>query len=115
MLRKFFQGRRGKRPAAMLIILLAGNAIPTFAGHAAETGLLHLRCTNPVSGANWAIVVDLDRGLVDTLPAKISDSWVSWRNPGGGIYELERATGSLQLRAASSTGGYFLHYTCKSE
>ena len=38
-----------------------------------------------------------------------------WTDPKGGIYELERATGKLQLRAASTTGGYFLHYTCQSE
>jgi len=84
-------------------------------GYAATSGVLKLRCTNPVGGATWSVVVDLDHQLVDSRPATISDSWISWRDEHGGIYELERATGKLQLRAASTTGGYFLHYSCKPE
>jgi hypothetical protein len=79
------------------------------------TGLasLELRCTNPASGANWVITVDLDRQLVDSLPATITDKWISWHEPNRGFFDLERATGKLQFRNASSTGGYFLHYTCQ--
>jgi len=77
--------------------------------------LLHLRCTNSASGANWPIVVDLDHNLVDSLPATITDKWVSWHDPKQGFFELERATGKLEFRNASSTGGYFLHYTCLPE
>ena len=98
----------------MLFLALAGS-LPAGAGHAAETDVLHLRCTNATGGASWSIVVDLDRGLVDSLPATISDTWIKWHNASGGIYELERATGKLQLRAASTTGGYFLHYSCQPE
>lgn len=85
------------------------------AGEAAQTGVLHLRCSNAVGGASWSITVDLDRGVVDTRPARISDDWISWREPKAGVFELERATGKLQLRAASSTGGFFLHYICRPE
>jgi hypothetical protein len=95
--------------------LAAITAIPTAEVSAAEGGVLHLRCTNPVGGANWPVAVDLDHSLVDSRPATISGSWIKWTDSKGGIYELERATGKLQLRAASTTGGYFLHYICQSE
>jgi hypothetical protein len=94
---------------------LAAGAIPVSSGLAAEAGVLHMRCTNPTGGANWPVVVDLDHGLVDALPATITDTWMKWQDPKGAVYELERATGKLQLRGASSTGGYFLHYTCQPE
>ena len=79
------------------------------------TAILHLRCTNPASGASWPIVVDLDHGRVDSLAATITDKWISWHDPKQGFFDLERATGKLQFRNASSTGGYFLHYTCRPE
>jgi hypothetical protein len=76
---------------------------------------LHLRCTNPASGTSWAVAVDLDRGRVDSFPATINDKWISWHDPTQGFFELERSTGRLQLRNASSTGGYFLYYICHLE
>jgi hypothetical protein len=115
MLKKFFHVDGQGRFLAGLIIAFAGGLLPVVGGHAAETGLLHLNCTNPAGSANWSIVVDLDHGLVDTRSATITSSWISWHNANGGVFEFERATGKLQLRAASSTGGYFLHYTCQSE
>jgi hypothetical protein len=84
-------------------------------GAAMAAGILRLRCINPASGTSWPIVVDLDRARVDSLPATITLKWISWHDPTRGFYDLERATGNLQLRNASSTGGYFLHYTCRSE
>jgi hypothetical protein len=115
MLRKFFVGGGGMRLAGGLLLTVAAGAISASPGWTAEAGVLHLRCTNPVGGANWSIRVDLDHALVDSLPARITDGWVSWTDGKGGIYELERATGKLQLRAASTTGGYFLHYVCQPE
>jgi len=82
---------------------------------AAEAGMLHLRCTNPVGGARWSVVVDLDHGLADSLPATITDASIKWRDTNGGIYEYDRATGKLLLRGASTTGGFFFHYTCQQE
>ena len=115
MFKKFQKSGLRQGVVVVAATLLVGTVFASTFGEAAETGLLHFRCTNPTGGASWAVVVDLDKGLVDAQPAKITDSWISWHNPGGGIYELERATGNLQLRAASSTGGYFLHYICQPE
>jgi hypothetical protein len=95
--------------ACLLLLASAGD------DQAAAEGVLHLRCTNPASEASWQLVVDLGRGRVDSLAATISDEWISWHDPKQGFFELERATGKLQLRNASATGGYFLYYTCRPE
>ena len=115
MLRNFFQNAARFGLTSGLMLFLATSAIPVARGLAAEAGVLHLRCTNPVGGANWPVVVDLDHSLVDSFSATITDKWIKWQDAKGGIYEFERATGKLQLRAASTTGGYFLHYTCQPE
>jgi hypothetical protein len=94
--------------AAVGLLAASAGGSPTVAA-----GTLVLRCTNPASGASWPIVVDLDRGRVDSLAATITLEWISWHDPERGFFDLERATGKLQLRNASSTGGYFLHYTCR--
>ncbi|MGA8398267.1 MAG: hypothetical protein WB697_00140 [Stellaceae bacterium] len=98
-----------------LVLAFAGCQIAATSGFAAEGGLLHLRCVNVVGGANWPVVIDLDHGQVDSRPATISQVWIKWEDDKGGIYELDRVTGKLQLRGASSTGGYFLHYECHPE
>jgi hypothetical protein len=82
---------------------------------AADSGSLHLRCTNVVGGANWPVVLDLAGKTADSRPAEIGQDWIKWTDAKGGVYELERATGKLQLRGASTTGGYFLHYLCRPE
>jgi hypothetical protein len=114
MLDNFFGSRVSGRSAGLFLLLVAG-LMPAADAWSAEPGILHLRCTNQVGGGNWAIVVDLDRGLVDSRPATISDTSIEWRDPNGGVYKLDRASLKLQLRGASSTGGYFLHYTCRPE
>jgi hypothetical protein len=111
MLTIFCADRRVGRAA----LALATAGLIAAAEPAAAAEMLNLRCTNPVGGATWSVAVDLDHQLVDSRPAEISDSLIKWRDEHGGIYELERATGKLQLRAASTTGGYFLHYTCRPE
>ncbi|MGA9427982.1 MAG: hypothetical protein WA889_22995 [Xanthobacteraceae bacterium] len=95
-------------------LALPGLAIafsPTAA--AAPTGEKTITCTNPTSGANWQIKVDYDRKTVDSLPAAISDGQISWHSAGGENYKLDRKSGNLTVVVASSTGGYFLHDTCK--
>jgi hypothetical protein len=82
---------------------------------AAAAATLHLRCTNPASGASWPLNIDLDRGRVGSFSASITDKWISWHDPKEGFFELDRTTGQLELRNASSTGGYFLHYKCQPE
>jgi hypothetical protein len=91
------------------IFLTGGGAM------AADSGALHLRCTNDSSGASWQIVIDLDHSRVDSQPATVTDRSISWADPKQGHYDLDRATGKLEFTNASSTGGYYLHYTCKPE
>ena len=71
-------------------------------------------CTNPHSGATWRVRVDFDHSRVDAFPAKITTRRITWRDTAhGGIYELDRTSGELTVRYASSTGGYFLHDRCE--
>jgi len=105
----------GRRSMAAAIVAGALLFAAVAGGAAMAAGMLRLRCTNPASGASWPIVVDLDGARVDTFPATITPEWISWHDPRRGFFDLERATGKLQLRNASSTGGYFLHYMCRSE
>jgi hypothetical protein len=73
-------------------------------------------CTNPVSGATWRIAIDYDRRTVDSYPARVSESEISWRDPKDGWnYTLDRKTGKLTVVLASATGGNFLWDRCKLE
>ncbi len=80
---------------------------------AAPTGEKAITCTNPASGANWQIKVDYDHNTVDSHPAQISEAQISWQTADGENYKLDRKSGNLTVIVASSTGGYFLHDTCK--
>jgi hypothetical protein len=110
-------GRRALRPlvpnrplAAAIGVLVFGIAVPAIGGETAVT------CTNPASGATWQITIDYDRGTVDSDPARISDSQISWHaKADGGNYTLDRKTGNLTVVVASSTGGSFLYDRCKLE
>jgi hypothetical protein len=83
---------------------------------AAQTGHRLITCTNPASGASWQIAIDYEQRTVDTYPATISDSTISWRDPRDlGHYTLDRKSGNLTVAIASSTGGYFIHDQCKLE
>jgi hypothetical protein len=100
----------GRRAVAALVLwAVAGGKL------AAQPAMLHWRCTNSASGASWTIAVDLAHRQVDRFPATITRRWISWHDPDRGFYDLDRATGALQLRNASSTGGYFMHYRCRAE
>ena len=76
---------------------------------------MHLNCANVVGGATIAIVVDPDHQTVDSLPATFSDKLITWHDANRGYLDLNRSTLKLDIRIASSTGGYFLHYQCKPE
>jgi hypothetical protein len=74
-----------------------------------------LQCTNPASGATWNINVDYDRNTVDSFPANITSSQISWHDAShGGYYYLDRASGALTFKNATTTGGYSLHDTCRA-
>lgn len=94
---------------AALGLAIAFSAIAA----AAPTGEKAITCTNPSSGASWQIKVDYDHNTVDSLPAEISDTQISWHTTGGENYKLDRTSGNLTVVVASSTGGYFLNDTCK--
>jgi hypothetical protein len=101
--------------AALLLAVAGGGWLAPVAWHPAAAAAFSLHCTNPASGTKWQVVVDPDRGLVDSQAATITDRWISWHDPNQGYYDFERVTGKLRLRNASSTGGYFLYYTCSKD
>jgi len=82
----------------------------------AGRGATALTCTNLSSGASWQIKIDYDRSTVDSNPAKISDTEISWRDVNDGwYYRLDRKSGNLTVTLASATGGNFLYDHCKLE
>lgn len=95
-------------PRALLALLL--SALPI----RARAKEMVLTCTNPNSGTTWDLKVDLDRHMVDSFPAEISDQWITWQDtPRQGIFEFNRVSGEMTMRGPSSMGGYFLHYHCR--
>ncbi len=74
-----------------------------------------LVCTNLVSGAGWQIKINFEKSTVDSSPARISRTTISWRAADGGHYTLDRKSGSLTAVFASSTGGYFIHDRCRPQ
>ena len=89
------------------IALLAVNG-EALAGETAIT------CSNPASGTSWQITIDYDRSMVDSNPAQVSDTKISWHDAkDGGNYTLDRKSGDLTVIVASSTGGYFIYDRCK--
>jgi hypothetical protein len=78
--------------------------------HAAE---ITFRCVNPASGTVWNLKIDDERQTADSLPAEITTTRIMWRDiVRGGFYELDRKSGLLTFRNASSTGGYTLYHRC---
>jgi hypothetical protein len=72
------------------------------------------QCTNPASGATWDVKVDYDRSTADSFPAEITNSQIAWHDAlRGGYYYLDRASGALTFKNATTTGGYALHDTCR--
>jgi hypothetical protein len=93
--------------------LLALGAVPSVHAQPRETPVT---CTNPVSGTNWQIRIDYDKGTVDSNPARISAGEIAWRDlKDGWNYTLDRKTGNLTVIIASATGGNFLYHRCKLE
>jgi hypothetical protein len=98
-----------------LVFPVAIGAVFLLTTGTASADTLKLRCTNTASGTSWDIAVDPDHGRVDNIAAQINSGSISWRDPENRTYELNRATGALRMRNASSTGGYYLYYTCRPE
>jgi hypothetical protein len=89
-----------------VLLWLAGSAA------AADAATVALHCTNTTSGATWDIPVDLTRGTVDQVPARITDGIISWKDTTQHYYDFDRRTGLLDMHVASSTGGFYLTDRC---
>jgi hypothetical protein len=75
-----------------------------------------ITCTNLASGSSWQIRIDFGKATVDSNPARMSNSKITWHDAtDGGNYTLDRVSGNLTVVVASSTGGYFLHHRCRME
>jgi hypothetical protein len=82
----------------------------------AQEGVTALTCTNPANGMSWQIVIDYGRPTVDSYPAEITPSGISWFDPkDGSNYTFDRKSGDLTANVASSTGGYFRRARCTLE
>lgn len=104
------------RSLAVMVAAAALWGVSASSASAADEkrGETAVTCTNPVSGASWQITIDYDRGTVDSNPANISESLISWRDAKDGWnYKLDRRSGNLTVVLASATGGNFLYDQCK--
>jgi hypothetical protein len=102
--------------AQLLPCLLAGAGLNLASDARAETarGRLAITCTNPTIREPFEIVIDYDRGTVDSYPARVSETKISWYNPTNGrSYTLDRKSGALMGVFPSSTGGVIFHDRCK--
>jgi hypothetical protein len=110
--------RQSCRPAGRRVTaVIAGFAVAvaTCYGEAQENQTA-VTCTNPVSGASWQITINYPNSTVDTNPAEITRTAISWYDPkDGGNYRLDLRSGDLTAVVASSTGGYFRHARCGLE
>src|ERR1700757_4697023 len=101
--------------AAGITGLAAGLAVSTIDCDAQENETA-ITCINPVSGTSWQIVIDYGKSTVDSNPAEITRTGISWFDrKDGGNYRLDRESGDLVASIASSTGGYFRHGRCRLE
>lgn len=100
---------------AGIACLAACLGVPTINCNAqeSETGIT---CTNPVSGTSWQIMIDYNRATVDSYPATITPTSISWfDSKDGGHYRLDRKSGHLSATVASSTGGFARRAYCNLE
>ena len=97
--------------AAAIVALAAAVAA---ANGAAEAEGVPVTCTNPFSGVSWQIAIDYDLKTVDSNPARIDETEISWRDAKDGWrYTLDRKSGALTVILASATGGNFLFDQCR--
>ena len=96
--------------------LAAWLAASTASAAEARHGEAAITCTNPASGVSWQVIIDYDKGTVDSNPARISDTQISWHDAtDGGNYTLDRKSGKLTVIFASSTAGHFIYDQCGLE
>jgi hypothetical protein len=94
------------------VLVSVGAVVPLCFG--AQSAESVFNCTNLASGAGWQIKINFQASTVDSNPARISSSTISWHDRSdGGNYSLDRSSGNLTVVIASSTGGYFIHDRCR--
>jgi hypothetical protein len=94
---------------------LAAGLVPTI-DVSAQEGPAAVTCTNPANGMSWPILIDYGQSTVDSYPAEITRSGISWFDPkDGSNYNFDRQSGDLTANVASSTGGYFRRAKCTLE
>ena len=92
-------------------VIVGAASAPSFGAQGTE---LVFNCTKLASGVGWQIKINFQASTVDSNPARISNTTISWRDAAdGGKYSLDRSTGDLTVVIASSTGGYFIHDRCR--
>ena len=102
-----------KRALAAAIVGVAAGLFGATTKGDAQAADIAITCTNPVSGASWQILIDYSRATVDSFPATITPTAISWFDPkDGGHYRLDRNSGHLSATVASSTGGFARHAHC---
>jgi hypothetical protein len=91
-----------------------GVTLPVVVNAEPQHGKIAITCRNPYSGVLWQIKIDYDHRTVDSNPAEIDDSTISWRDAANGwYYALDRKSGKLTVTLTSATGGNFLHDQCR--
>jgi hypothetical protein len=108
-----FAATLGLAVATLAASFGAGTAQP--GRQSREDQFSQFQCTNPKSGATWNVKVDYTRNTADSFPATITNSQITWHDAlHGGYYYLDRASGALTFKNATSTGGYTIHNTCRA-
>jgi hypothetical protein len=109
-----FQQRSLLASARAATIAVFAAHVLAWVAEPARAGVTEVTCVNPFSGASWQIAIDYDRATVDSNPARITDSEISWRDAKDGWrYTLDRGSGKLTVVLASATGGNFLFDHCR--
>ena len=102
-------------PILVTALTLSISGLPFMGGLPAPAAEITFQCINPVSGTLWTLKIDDEQRTADSLPAEITTTRTVWHDiVRGGFYELDRKTGLLTFRNASSTGGYMLYYRCQA-
>jgi hypothetical protein len=89
------------------------SGLPSTVRLAAQAAEITFLCVNSSSGTTWNLKVDDERQTADSFPAEFATIRIAWHDSGrGGFYDLDRNSGLLTFRNASSTGGYILYHRC---
>jgi len=107
--------RRLPALSPVLALALLGCGGQTGGRLAVPPGAPMVLCVNPASGASWTVELNQTGQLADGHVAQFGAGEITWSNPSdGGAYELNRASGALEITRASSTGGYVTFDRCKA-